>query len=137
MKKTQTTTAKNIENKTTVLNLQKFAEQLKNVKISETKVKDKIYIYPETVKTEKEQKQFRSKMRNIVRRFTNNILVFAQTKQDEKLKNEIASFTKFYKENYRVNDFAISSISSAKDEKTKDIILMLEIIKSVQTQTKK
>lgn len=134
-----TTKVKEVKNASNVtkVNLDKFTDALKNVEVKEKVKKDNIYIYPETM-TEKEKsnevgKKFRNKLRNQLRRYANNIFVFAKTKNVESLEKEINLFDKFYKENYRINDYSFSSITNTKNEvKEKDIKLMLEIIIAIK-----
>jgi hypothetical protein len=138
-KSTRTTKVKEVKNTSNVtkVNLDKFTDALKNVEVKEKVKKDNIYIYPETM-TEKEKsnevgKKFRNKLRNQLRRYANNIFVFAKTKNVESLEKEINLFDKFYKENYRINDYSFSSITNTKNEvKEKDIKLMLEIITAIK-----
>lgn len=117
----------------TKINFAKFAERLSKVVVSEKKKKEHLYIYPENFTLQminnEEGKKFRNKKRNIVKRFVANILTYFKTKNIELLKKEISSFQIFYKESYLKNDYSINSISNAKDEKTSDIVLMLDIVK--------
>lgn len=143
--KTSATTSKNASAKkdnkknVTVVNLEKFAKQLENVNVKEKKEKETIYIYPADfshadINAEKGKKH-RNKLRSKMQKFANNIFVFTKTNQPEKLKAEINLFFAFYKENYKINDLTLNSISNSKDEQTtKDLSLMLEIIKEVETK---
>lgn len=129
-------------NEVVKLNVQSIADRLNKIEIKDKKVKNTIYIYPEGWTQDKinstEGKKFRNKQRNKIKFFCNQIFLFSKQllvnskNEDAKksLSNTIADFKKYYKENYRLNDFSIESISQAKEDKTNDIKLMLEILKS-------
>lgn len=140
MKTATNNNTKNASAKTTAnvvnINLSKFADKLKNISVKEKKTKDTIYIYPEnfTAKMigEKEGKQFRNKLRNKMRFFENNIFVAAKQKDNDKLIALVKEFNSFYKANYRVNDYSLSSVSQSQDEtKTGDLSTMMQIITTV------
>lgn len=130
--KTSTETKK-VEN-LAKFNFDKFADKLANVNLKEKTKRETIYIYPEDmteadINTDK-GKRFRNKLRNEMQRFCNNIFVYAKTKNAESLQSEIEKFKVFYKKNYRINDFSLSSISNTKNEaKEANLKIMLEIIK--------
>lgn len=145
MKNSKTTTEKKTVKKSTLkneveklqkINLSKYAEKLSKVDVKEKKKKETIYNYPEGFTEQKinseEGKKFRNKMRNELKRHTNNILVFAKTNQNENLQKQISAFCEFYKTNYRINDFSINSISRKEEEKNADTILMLDIVKELK-----
>lgn len=106
--------------------------------------KQYLYKYPaEWTKNDiqsKQGKQFRTKCRKAIQRFSNNIFCFADMQETEKLINEINLFKIFYLENYLINDFSVDSITTSEDNK-KDISLMLrtinEVDKQIEAQTKK
>lgn len=128
--------AKKIEAVNIGATLDKFADKLNNKKIVEKTKKDTIYIYPENLSASdinsEKGKTFRNSLRNKLKRLSNNIFVFAKTKQEEKLISEVKMFNSFYKENYIKNDFTLSSISQSKNgEKTEDMQLMLNIVQDV------
>lgn len=116
------------------INLDKFEKQLENVSIKEIRQRETIYVYPDDfsksdINSEK-GKKYRNSIRNNLKRHCNNILIFAKSKDSEKLQKEIKEFELFYKEKFRLNDFSLSSISQSKDAgKEKDLSLMIEIIK--------
>lgn len=124
------------------LNVSSIADRLNKIEIKDKKVKNTIYVYPENWNQDKinsvEGKKFRNRLRNKIKFFCNQIFIYSKqllvnpknNEAKESLKNVITEFKKFYKENYKLNDFSIESISQAKDEKTNDIKLMLEILKS-------
>lgn len=121
----------------TTLNLSKFADKLKNVELKEKLKKETIYIYPENFTqkmiSETEGKQHRNKIRNQMKRFVNNIQMFAKYNRVEDLQKEIVSFDEFYKKNFRITDYSFASISNTKNEaKEADLKLMLEIVNEVR-----
>ena len=123
------------ENKVTTLNFSDIAEKLSKVELKEKKRKERLYIYPENFTekmiNEKEGKQYRSKQRNKIKTFANNISLHAKYNKIEELKKEVKNFVEYYKSTYRINDFTINSISQKDAEKTGDIELMLTIVKKV------
>lgn len=121
----------------TVLNLKQFSKQLSTMELKIKQKKDTLYIYPEnmseTDKTSDKGKKFRNGLRNQIQRFCNNIFVYTKSNDPILLKKEIALFTKFYKEHYRINDFSAESISQSKnDAKFKSIQFMMQIINSTK-----
>jgi hypothetical protein len=119
------------------LNLSSFADKLKNVEVKEKKDKETIYNYPENftkAQINGEQgKKHRNKLRTKMQKFENNIFVFTKTNNVEELQKTIKEFDVFYKENYRINDYSLKSISSSNDEtKSASLKTMLEIITSVK-----
>lgn len=136
-KTSATTNKKNVVTPSVInLNLSKYAEKLKNVEIKEKKTKDSFYKYPDSfsatdINSDK-GKKFRNSLRNKIKKFENNIFVFAKTNQIEKLQSEVKDFNSFYKENYQINDYSLKSISQSNDEtKTQSFEMMLSIIKDV------
>jgi hypothetical protein len=121
-------------NEVSKINFDKFTKELSNVEVKEKKKKETLYKYPEGFTEQKingeEGKKFRNKLRNAMKRYCANILTFTKTKQEDNLKKEFSLFNKFYKENYRLNDLSINSITNTKNEdKEKELVLMLQIIK--------
>jgi len=137
MKKSTTPKKENKSTNVEKVNLSKYADRLKDVSISEKKKKDRKYKYPEgyteiDINSEK-GKKFRNSLRNQIKRFANNIFVYTKQNDAKKLKEEISLFNAFYKLNYLLNDYSVSSITQTKNEsKEKDISFMLEIIKDLQ-----
>lgn len=66
------------------------------------------------------KKSLRTKLRKLVFNYCNSILNITET---EKAKNLAKDFANFYSSVYRVNDFSLSSVSSANTEETKKEIL--------------
>jgi predicted translin family RNA/ssDNA-binding protein len=119
----------------TKINLSQFADKLKNVELKVKEKKALLYKYPENfnandINSDK-GKKFRSSLRTKLKRFTNNIFVFAKINEVEKLKKEIKDFESFYKENFVVNDLTVRSITNSKDTEA-SVTLMLQIIKEVK-----
>lgn len=135
--KVNASTKENAKKEVTKINLSQFADKLKNVELKVKAKKSTIYKYPDTfsendINSEK-GKKFRNSLRTKLKRFSNNIFVFAKINEVEKLNNEVKEFDIFYKENYQINDYSATSISQSKNEvKEQDIVLMLQIIKEVK-----
>lgn len=66
------------------------------------------------------KKSLRTKLRKLMFNYCNSILNITET---EKAKNLAKDFDKFYSSVYRVNDFSLSSVSSANTEENKKEIL--------------
>lgn len=134
---TKTQVAETKVNEVSKISFAEFSDRLSKVELKEKKKKERLYIYPETFTekmiNESEGKAFRSKQRNKIKTFANNIPLFAKHNRIEDLQKEIKSFIAYYKEVYRINDFSVNSISQKADEKTDDIKLMLDIVKKVQS----
>lgn len=133
---TKVNNTKNDANKLHKINFEKHAAIVANVSEKIKEQKSTLYNYPETFTALQingvEGKNFRSKLRTKLTNFANNIFVFYKTKNSEKLILEVQNFNVFYKENFKVNDFSISSITHTKEEKNQMYVHMLEIIKDVQ-----
>lgn len=66
------------------------------------------------------KKSLRTKLRKLMFNYCSSILNITET---EKAKNLAKDFANFYSSVYRVNDFSLSSVSSANTEETKKEIL--------------
>ena len=66
------------------------------------------------------KKSLRTKLRKLMFNYCNSILNITET---EKAKNLAKDFSNFYSSVYRVNDFSLSSVSSANTEESKKEIL--------------
>ena len=66
------------------------------------------------------KKSLRTKLRKLMFNYCNSILNITET---EKAKNLAKDFSNFYASVYRVNDFSLSSVSSANTEESKKEIL--------------
>ena len=66
------------------------------------------------------KKSLRTKLRKLMFNYCNSILNITET---EKAKNLAKDFANFYSSVYRVNDFSLSSVSSANTEESKKEIL--------------
>ena len=67
------------------------------------------------------KKSLRTKLRKLMFNYCSSILNITET---EKAKNLAKDFANFYSSVYRVNDFSLSSVSSANTEESKKEILM-------------
>lgn len=77
-----------------------------------------------------DQKKFRSKIRRELRRYINSIL--GKDRSDEERIKSIKSFMRFYKDNWKIQDFKIENFSHSKNESDrKDIINLLDYLKSI------
>lgn len=76
------------------------------------------------------QKKFRSKIRRNLRNFCNQIL--GKDRSDAERMQSIKEFMKFYKENWKIQDFKIDNFSHSKNEiDRKDYIQLLDYLKSI------
>lgn len=66
------------------------------------------------------KKSLRTKLRKLMFNYCNSILNITET---EKTKNLAKDFANFYSSVYRINDFSLSSVSSANTEESKKEIL--------------
>ena len=66
------------------------------------------------------KKSLRTKLRKLMFNYCNSILNITET---EKAKNLAKDFANFYASVYRINDFSLSSVSSANTEESKKEIL--------------
>ena len=66
------------------------------------------------------KKSLRTKLRKLMFNYCNSILNITET---EKAKNLAKDFANFYTSVYRINDFSLSSVSSANTEESKKEIL--------------
>lgn len=109
--------------------------KIKDLKVKEKISKDrqKMYKYPSECNTKELEKRFREARRKDIKKYSNNIILFFQQKNEIELKKEVNSFNEFYLKNYILNDYSILSISSNnRDEFTLTFITpMLEIIKLI------
>jgi len=96
--------------------------------------KDFIYIYPENWGKNEISgligKNHRGGLRRKLMNLISLIILFASKKRIEDLQEKIKEFNDFYKKNYRINDYSISSISQKiNEEDLKNISIAMEIIK--------
>lgn len=119
------------------INLASVKSQLDKIDLKEKKVKETIYKYPESFSKDdingEKGKKHRNGLRNKLKSFCNNILYYAKTDNLEELQKKINEFKTFYKANYRVNDYSLSSITNS-EKREKDIELMIQIIKLSETK---
>lgn len=145
MKKTIKSTPAQKENVTIVnpaketnlqkINLDKFADSLEKFEGKEKKSKEtSIYKYPESFPKEdvnsEKGKNWRNQKRGKIKRFVNNILLYAKHKRMEDLQKEISEFKTFYAETYILNDYSGKSISNSNKEKeVAELSIALDIVK--------
>lgn len=126
----------NDSKKVETINLSKFADKLAKVELKEKLKKQTLYIYPDGFKPEDvnsdKGKRFRNSLRTAIKRFSNNISLYASPKFNdiEKLKKEVKAFKEFYKLHYVVNDLSLNSLTHTKDE-SGSLQLLLDIVKEV------
>ena len=72
------------------------------------------------------KKSLRTKLRKLMFNYCNSILNITDS---EKAKNLAKDFSNFYASVYRVNDFSLSSVSSANTEESKKEILSKGLLK--------
>ena len=72
------------------------------------------------------KKSLRTKLRKLMLNYCNSILNITET---EKAKNLAKDFANFYSSVYRINDFSLSSVSSANTEESKKEILSKGLLK--------
>ncbi len=126
------------------VNLSKGLDKFKNLNVKEsiTVKKETVYIYPETFSqsdiNSQKGKAFRTSKRTALKRFVNNILLFAKMQRIEDLINEIKLFKIEYKNTYRLNNFTVESVTRKNDNSDdyKNIVTMFEIINLMQTEKK-
>lgn len=119
------------------INLSKFADQLGKIELKEKKERETIYHYPEGMTKElissEKGKRYRNGLRNQLKRFSNNCLLYAKHSRIDDLKEEIKKFDEFYLKFYRINDYSIGSISQSNDDaKNANYSLFLDILKSLK-----
>lgn len=126
MKNTETSTDQiNISN--AKVNLKKGKKELVTKERNEGKSRKEIYIgLPESTE---DQKKFRQRIRSKTRRFVNDIL--GKDRSDAERETSIQDFLKFYKANWKVQDFRIENFSGSKKESDlKDYAALLQYVAS-------
>lgn len=104
-----------------VLALRKENES--QLKEKSTSLKESIY-FPQF-----NDKKIRSKIRRTLDKICNQIL--GKDRNEKEIEEGIKEFLSFYKEHYKLNNFKIESLSNtSNEEKKKDYILVLEIVKA-------
>lgn len=106
--------------------LSKFVQSEKGLKSSESIYKDSSYL-----KSFDGGKSFRRKMRNELGRKTIAVISALRSKNSTDAKKAFSEFNKFYSENYKRNDFSISSLYGGKENSGQYLYLVdfLNIIK--------
>jgi hypothetical protein len=79
---------------------------------------------------EEESKKFRGKIRRSLHRFVNEIL--GKDRTNEEREKSVKAFLKFYKENWKIQDFKIENFSQSKNSTDlKDYIDLLRYVQSI------
>lgn len=118
------------------INFSKFADKAKNASEKTKGVKVHIYNYPAHINptiNESEAKSFRGGLRKKLMDFCGRILFAYKQKNVESILTAIKSFDAFYKENYRINDYSIGSLTQTTGEKNVYYQDVLNIIKDIKT----
>lgn len=123
----------NLDNLTNSLGISE--EEIKKIKSSTSKRKgNHIYNIDYDSLSTDEQKRHRNLMRNKLKGFVNNIIGKDRSEKEKQI--FIIEFLKFYKKEYRINNFEISSlrnkISNQRDKE--DLQLMLDNVKNFLTE---
>ena len=129
-----------------ILNSKDLIKDISNVKVKESKKESKESMYKynflykklfnldyskqskDTIKIK--DKKLRQVLRNKRNSFANNIILYAQKKELNNLKESLKNFNSFYKESYSLNDYSLQSISSNNrdEETTKVLTTFLKIV---------
>jgi hypothetical protein len=79
---------------------------------------------------EEEKKKFRGRIRRMLHRFVNEIL--GKDRRPEEREKSVKAFLKFYKENWKVQDFKIENFTQSKNEvDVKDYKNLLLYVQSI------
>lgn len=106
------------------------AEKIKNSLLEKRGIdaKKNLYSFDHAGMNAEDQKKFRSSLRRKLFKFSNSILGIDRT--NEEREESIKEFLKFYKSNWKINDFRIENFSQKKDESAigdyKKILLIAE-----------
>lgn len=134
-----TTNANANEKKLSIVNFDKFSKKTYNVSEKVSGQRSTLYNYPENFSALQingiEGKNFRSKLRNNLTALCNRLYLSKKAKDGEKFVNAAKDFLKFYKENFKLNDFSINSITNTKNEKQAFILDCLNDVKEYVAQT--
>lgn len=116
------------------INFDKFTTKVYNVSEKSSSQRATLYNYPENFGAMQingiEGRNFRGKLRRELQTICNAIYLSKKSKDGEKFVSAVNSFMKFYKTNFKLNDFSINSITNTKDEKQEFIN---DCLKDVQT----
>lgn len=106
----------------------------KSLITKERKITSKKDLYKGTSELgEEEKKKHRGKIRRTLHKFVNDIL--GKDRSNEEREKSVKLFLKFYKENWKVNDFKIESFTQSQNKADiKDYSEMLKYIQSVLKQ---
>lgn len=123
------------------LNLDKFTSKVANFEGKIKNVKSTIYIYPDTISEIQKQgnigRAFRRTLRKKMEIFVNNVCLYYKHKRTNDLISEVKEFQKFYKDNYRLNDYKVASVSESNNPAIlKEIQNFLDIVSDIIIQLK-
>lgn len=99
--------------------------------ITKEKILSKREIYKGTdLMNQEEKKKFRGQIRRELQRFSNSIL--GKDRSNVEREKSVKDFLKFYRDNWKIQDFKMENFSQVKDPMTvKDLTDLLKYIQSV------
>lgn len=132
------------------INLDSVRKQLSNIVGTSVNTKDSIYVYPNNLTaidiSGKKGKSFRVKMRKNFEDIVNAFTIVKKQKETKAISEKDFTenckqlkdlFVKIYKENYRVNDFSLASVTQSNNEgKKAEILNFLNFCKASKIATK-
>ena len=85
---------------------------------------------------DKQRKSLRQKVRKKRHAFAKDIIALNDAKEDKLLKESIATFIKFYKTFYKLNDLTLSSLSAKNNDDDTSLLLnaMLKVINEAKVK---
>ena len=115
----------NLEN--VKVNISKGKKELISKELNSISVKRSIYLIPSELKGE--EKKFRGKIRRELKRFVSSIL--GKDRNEEERTKGISEFLKFYKNNWKIQNFKIEDFTNSTNESDKkDYLDLLNYVKS-------
>jgi len=110
--------------------MKKVTEVTKEVQ-SDNAIKERMYKHLSPNASAKDQKKFRSKQRRKLQNHCDAILIAKKQNKKEELTKLVSAFIKFYKSDYILNDFSLSSLyQGSKEIKVSEYNDLLKIVKS-------
>ena len=115
----------NLEN--VKVNVAKGKKELISKELNSISVKRSIYSIPDEMKGD--EKKFRGKIRRELKRFVASIL--GKDRNEDERKKSISEFLKFYKKNWKIQNFKIEDFTNSTNESDKkDYLDLLNYVKS-------
>lgn len=109
------------------VNVSKGEKSLISKELNSISVKRSIYQIPEEMKGD--EKKFRGKIRRELKRFVSSIL--GKDRNEEERTKSISEFLKFYKKNWKIQNFKIEDFTNSTNESDKkDYLDLLNYVKS-------